>query len=107
MRSEMHFTNPPLKSIVSALRMTATLVLCALCGLSPALAQDAPATPDVPASANPPILENPDKATNANAASDEMADEDDSEQGRGAKMIDRGAVVVFGRDVLIKSNEVA
>jgi uncharacterized RDD family membrane protein YckC len=108
MESEMHSTNSPSNMIVSGLRKSVTLALCALFALSPALAQNAPGTAeDATPNTAAPIVENPEKATNASAASDEMADEDDSQQGRGPKMVDRGAVVVVGRDVLIKTNEVA
>ena len=80
--------------------------LCALFMLSPARAQDAPPTvPDVAAVTNPvPVLEVLEKNTNAEPATDDMAG---NEQSPGPKTIDRGAVVVVGRDVVIKSNETA
>ena len=90
------------------MRKSLVLALCVLLLAGPAFAQDAPVAAEAPAPANAPAnVESPAKTNDANSPSDEKADDDDSDQSKGVKMVDRGAVVVFGRDVVIKSNEVA
>jgi uncharacterized RDD family membrane protein YckC len=95
----MRLQHPP--TMRPAIRFA--LALCAFFALSPIPAQDA-TNSDAPAGTNAVILESTEQKTNAEPATEEMADE---EQNTAPRTVNRGAVVVFGRDVLIKSNETA
>ena len=86
------------------LAATLAVALAALFTLSPVTGQDAPSNTDTSATTNAVLLESTEKNTNSDAATEDMSEQQQSEGPRG---INRGAVVVFGRDVVIKSNETA
>jgi len=95
----MRFKNPPTKKRATTL----AVALSALFALNPVTGQDAPPNTDAP-NTNAVLLESTEKNTNSDVPTEEMQEQEPNQGPRG---IDRGVVVVVGRDVVIKSNETA